>query len=134
MPWWALTYVVLYGLFSIAGLADDRASGRGAPWLAWGALALAAETWLVVAFFHEEVARTVGVLAAGFLLLSVTFATTSVAQDLRDHRNDRVDDDAGVDEDEAAVLPAAILIAGLLYAPAFVLGSLVVLRSWPVDR
>lgn len=134
MPWWALLYVVLYGLFSVAGLADDRSSGRSNPYLTWGLLALAAETWLVVAFFHEEVARGLGLFAVLLLLLSVSFATTSVATDLRSHQNDRIDDEQGIDEDERAVLPAAILVAGLMYAPAFVLGSLVVLRSWPAAR
>jgi len=134
MPWWALVYLLLYGLFSLAGLADDRSEGRGAKYLAWGVGALIAETWLVVAFFHEEVAKGLGAFAALLLLTSVTFTTISVARDLRAHTNDRINDEDGIDEDENAVLPAAILVTGLMYAPAFVLGGLVVLRSWPFAR
>ncbi len=121
MPWWAITYLALFGIFSLAGLADDRADGHRVPYLAWGALALIADVWLVAAFFHAEVAKNLDLGAVALLVLSVSFATTSAAYDLWSHREEP--------DDERGLLPAAVVVTALFHAPAFVLGGLVVVRS-----
>lgn len=121
MPVWALAYLALHALFSLAGLVDDRAQSRSLIHLGWGALALACEALLMVAFFHHEIAESVGLTAIPLFGVSVSFALRSAALDLGQHRE--------LAEDEQATLPAAIVANALLYAPALILGWLVVLRS-----
>ena len=127
MPIWALAYLALYGVFSLAGMADDRRSGRHAAYLLMGLLALICEALLIVAFFHHEIAESVGGIAIPLFATSVGFATWSAAVDLVElaaHQD--------LPDEERAVLPAAIVTNLLIYAPAAILGWLVVLRSLSV--
>ncbi len=121
MPVWALAYLALHAVFSLAGLADDRAQSRSWLHLGWGALALLCEALLIVAFFHFEVAESIGLTAILLFTVSLSFALRSAALDLWQHR--------ALPEDERAILPAAIVANAVLYAPALTLGWLVVLRS-----
>ncbi len=121
MPGWAILYLLTEVGFFGAGLLDDRARGRACILLAWGGAALLSDILLVTAFFSPGLAESLGRASLLLLVGSATFTTTSAALDIQALQ--------ARPREERKTLPIALLASALLYAPAFVLGGLVVLKA-----
>ena len=123
MTWWGSVYLLVFGALSVAGILDDRSDGRSRVYLIWGTLAGIAALVLFVAYFEPVVATALGLgaLPLPLLVLSATFEATSAVRDLSAARSST--------SEERKLIPWGVLIALLLYTPAFAVGCVVARRA-----
>lgn len=120
LPGWVVLYVVVLAVVSGAGVSDDLRDRRPLWYVAAGTLSGFASVLLVVAYWLPGPAASLGSLLAALLIFAIAFDLGSALVDLRSMK------ESGEFSGRVPQIATALVL--LLFAPAYALGLLVVLR------
>lgn len=127
MPIWAVLYLAALAITSVVGLVVERREGRGVGYMTVDGIVTAIWVWLVIAYFHANLAEPVGLGTPA--LFAVALAWTLWVGHAYVRRPD-VDPDLSPTENLVGDLIAIAVGVGLA-APAITLGALVAWRALP---
>ena len=126
MPWWALAYVVGYGVMTIAAAWKDRKQAEPAWRILSDLVATAALLTMGVAYWYPDVIGPLGRAAAPMLGVIVLWDMYSTNRDFVQLREDP---ELKVEEAPHAEM-VAIAVGAVTIAPIYALAAFAALRPW----
>ena len=87
MPWWAVLYLIIFGILTFGAVYDDMNKNRAAFFVAGNILSGIIVVTFVVAFFNVDLASVLGPYIYAMLFVGITFEFISIHTDLKNERS-----------------------------------------------
>ncbi|MDH5232761.1 MAG: hypothetical protein OEZ58_03335 [Gammaproteobacteria bacterium] len=125
MPWWAITYLVIFVLFTIAGIADDLKRPNKVIYIGGETVTAIFVTIFIVGFFQESFGAALGIFVFPMLILGV-FHEFMAAKRTMDAE---IEDPEFSEKENIYLSNLGLILGNLFIVPGYVFGLMLGLRN-----
>lgn len=125
MPWWVIVYLVVFILFTVAGVFDDLKRPNKLRFIGGEILSAFFVVLFVVGYFQENLGIDLGIYVFPMLIVGVVHELMAAKRTMDEESNDP--DFSG---NELAILNSiGLLLANFFIVPGYVFGLMLGLRN-----
>jgi hypothetical protein len=125
MPWWAVAYLTIFVIFSIAGIFDDLDRPNKIRYISGEIITAIFVFTFITGYYYEDIGDVLGMYVFPMLIVGVAHELFSAKRTLQDESKN-----PEYTERELFYLNnIGLLLANLLIVPGYVFGLMVGLRN-----
>jgi hypothetical protein len=125
MPWWAIAYLVVFMLATIAGVFDDLKRPNKLRFIGGEILSASFVILFVVGYFQESLGKELGIYVFPMLAIGMTHELMAATRTMAEESKD-----PNFTKKELVILNnIGLLLANIFIVPGYVFGLMLALRN-----